>query len=60
MSEPTDYLNHRAECLVRLGEVLRLAGKAEEAAGAAGRALELYERKGNEVMAARARAELPG
>jgi len=58
LGEATDYLTQRAESLMRLSEVLRRAGKAEEAAEAMARALELYERKGNEVMAARVRAEL--
>jgi hypothetical protein len=41
-----------------LRHVLRMAGKTEEAAGALGRALELYEAKGNVVMADRVRREL--
>ena len=38
-----------------LGEVLLLAGRAEEAAEALAQALARYERKGNVVMAARTR-----
>jgi class 3 adenylate cyclase/tetratricopeptide (TPR) repeat protein len=58
LSEPTDYINHRAELLMRLGQVLRADGRTEESADAVARALELYERKGNQVSAARARREL--
>jgi hypothetical protein len=39
-------------------EVLLLAGRAEEAVGALETALERYERKGNLVLAQRARARL--
>jgi hypothetical protein len=41
---------------VDLAEVLRLAGRAEEASAALERAVELYERKGNSVSAGKARA----
>jgi len=41
-----------------LVEVLRLAGRADEAGGALGEALARYEQKGNEVMTGRARALL--
>src|SRR5206468_2304300 len=41
-----------------LAEVLRLAGRTQEAADAARSALSLYEQKGNVVMAGRARAVL--
>jgi class 3 adenylate cyclase/tetratricopeptide (TPR) repeat protein len=54
----TDYLNVRGRTLCDLGEVLRLAGKAAEAADALDQAQAVYERKGNVVMAARARARL--
>ena len=46
----------RGDALLDLAEVLRLGGRAAEADGAARRALELYERKGNRVSAARARS----
>jgi predicted ATPase/class 3 adenylate cyclase len=58
LGEPTDYISFRADQWMRLGEVLRLAGKLEEAAEAVRRALALYERKGNLVSAERARREL--
>ena len=41
-----------------LGEVLSLAGKPDEAAAALEQALGRYERKGNLVMAGRARARI--
>jgi tetratricopeptide (TPR) repeat protein len=54
----TDDLNDHAKALADLAEVLELAGRREEAAAALGQALELYERKGNLVMAERTRARL--
>jgi tetratricopeptide (TPR) repeat protein len=44
---PTDAVLARADALLALAEVLRLAGKDDEAAKALSDALELYERKGN-------------
>jgi class 3 adenylate cyclase/tetratricopeptide (TPR) repeat protein len=58
LGEGTDYVSMRGDLWVRLGEVLKLAGRTDEAADAVARALGLYERKGNEVAAARARREL--
>ena len=58
LADPTDYINHEAECRMRLAEVLRAAGRPADAAGEVTRALELFERKGNLVMAERARARL--
>jgi DNA-binding SARP family transcriptional activator len=55
ISEPTDYLDLRATWLMDLAEVLTLGGRPQEARGPLGRALDLYERKGNLVMASRAR-----
>jgi hypothetical protein len=52
----TDLLNFHAGALIDLAEVLRGAGRIDQAAGAAEEALGLYERKGNFVSAARARA----
>jgi tetratricopeptide (TPR) repeat protein len=54
--EPTDLLTDRGNALLDLAEVLRLGGHAAEAEAAARRGLELYERKGNLVSAARARS----
>lgn len=52
----TDALIDQGEALLDLAEVLRAAGRVDEAAQAARKALELYERKENVVEAARARA----
>jgi len=51
-AEETDQIDIQAEVRADLGEVLRSAGRHEEAARQFERALQLYERKGN-VMAAR-------
>jgi len=59
MAEQTDMLNMRATALVDLAEVLRLDGRAAEAAPLASEAIALYERKGNLVAAAQA-SELLG
>jgi tetratricopeptide (TPR) repeat protein len=56
--EATDGLNRRAAVHGDLGEVLLLAGRAAEASDAFERAIELFERKGNTVGAARIRARL--
>jgi Flp pilus assembly protein TadD len=55
LSEPTDYLDLRATWLMDLAEVLMLSGRPQDARDPLGRALDLYERKGNLVMASRAR-----
>jgi hypothetical protein len=51
----TDCLNVHGGVLLDLAEVLGLAGQPEEAAAAADQARALFERKGNQVDAARAR-----
>ena len=56
--EPTDFLVNRAESHTSLAEVLRLAGRPKEAAAALDEALDLYQRKGDVVSAARTRALL--
>jgi len=56
--DPTQHLDFRAGALVDLGTVLELVGKTEDARAALERALDLYERKGNVVMAMRTRATL--
>jgi class 3 adenylate cyclase/tetratricopeptide (TPR) repeat protein len=58
MAERTDWLNLRGETLMNLAEVLRLAGRADEATSAARGAAEKYEQKGNVVAVGRARALL--
>jgi class 3 adenylate cyclase/tetratricopeptide (TPR) repeat protein len=54
----TDYITTRADCFADLGEVLRLAGKKEDASASFEQALALYEQKGNVVMVEHARARL--
>ena len=58
MVDRTDQWNERANARMTLAEVCRLAGRLDEAADAAAKAQEYYERKGNCVMAERARALL--
>ena len=55
MAEPTDGLNLRAGVLLDQADVLGACGRDDDAARSAAAALELYERKGNLVMAERAR-----
>jgi class 3 adenylate cyclase/tetratricopeptide (TPR) repeat protein len=54
----TDYLHSHGDALLDLGEVLALGGDSEGAAAAIGAGLDLYERKGDTVMAERARSRL--
>jgi tetratricopeptide (TPR) repeat protein len=54
----SDYLNWRALWYMDLGEVLALAELPERAADTLRRALDLYEQKGNLVMAGRAQTTL--
>jgi tetratricopeptide (TPR) repeat protein len=54
----TDFLRHHGHALLDLGEVLRLAARQDEAEAATRGALELYEQKGDRVMAGRARSRL--
>jgi hypothetical protein len=58
ISEATDFLNTRADALVDLAHVHRRAGRLDEARTAAAKGLALYEEKGNQVAAERARADL--
>jgi class 3 adenylate cyclase len=55
-AEQSDFLNAHADALMDLAAVLQLAGRSDGAADALSRAQALYERKGNIVMAERARA----
>ena len=55
LADATDDLNRRAKTQRDLGDVLRLAGNQRDAASAFGRALDLYEQKGNLAGAARVR-----
>ena len=53
-----DPIDDQASALLNLAEVLRVVGKHQEAALTGAEALSLYERKGNAVSAAAARAFL--
>lgn len=54
----TDQIESRAEAHAGLAEVFRLAERREEAANELEKARDLYEAKGNQLMAKRARLEL--
>jgi len=56
----TDFVPFRADVLVDRADVMRLAGRPDEAAAAAREALDLYEIKGDVVSAARIRAQMAG
>jgi tetratricopeptide (TPR) repeat protein len=58
IGETTEALNAVADAYADLGEVLTLAGRADEAAATFAEALARYERKENTVMAERVRARL--
>jgi tetratricopeptide (TPR) repeat protein len=55
--ERTDLLNVHAEALVQLAVVLRLQRRFDEAGAVNAHAVELFERKGNVVSAARVRSK---
>jgi tetratricopeptide (TPR) repeat protein len=50
-----DYIDMHARALADLGEVLRLAGRAQESLVELERAVRLFEQKGNLVLAAKTR-----
>jgi len=56
--EGTDNLSGSGDMRADLAEVLRLAGKPEEAAAELAIAIERFDRKGNLVLAERARDRL--
>ena len=58
IAERTDALNFQGDAFCDLAEVLRLAGRAEEATSALEQALERYERKKNSAMVAQVRPKL--
>jgi len=58
LAEQTDMLITHGLVLMDLAEVLRLAGRREEAARAVDEAVRVFERKGNVVSAAKARTLL--
>jgi class 3 adenylate cyclase/tetratricopeptide (TPR) repeat protein len=55
LATPTDYLDLRADASAALGEVLRRAGRPQEAAAAYDEAIRLCDRKGSIVVAERLR-----
>jgi tetratricopeptide (TPR) repeat protein len=55
IAEATDWLNLRGDAQMALADVLRLAGRADDATEAARLALDRYEQKGNVVGAGWAR-----
>jgi hypothetical protein len=57
-AEQTDDLNRRARVLDALAEILERARREAESISPLRRALELYERKGNVVSAAKLRTAL--
>ena len=57
-AEESDFLHSRGDALIDLAEVLRLAGRHEEAADALERAIVPYEEKGNVLAVAKTRALL--
>jgi hypothetical protein len=58
IADSTDDINMRADTLLDLSEVSRVARRVGEAADAARHALDLYQRKGNRVSIAAAEAKL--
>jgi tetratricopeptide (TPR) repeat protein len=56
--EGSDGLDTRGDVLVNRAEVLRIAGRIDDAKADMRKALALYEQKGNVVSAGRARAAL--
>ena len=58
MAGEADFLDLQAGALLSLAEVLRLAGRGDEAAAAAERARATHERKGNLVAARQAQEVL--
>ncbi len=62
LARPTDFLDLHANALMDLAEVTRLANRPDEYAASLRQAIGLFERKGNTVMASRAKTllEEPG
>jgi len=58
IADQTDFSTEAAEVMASLGEVLAVSGRPEDAVPPLGRALEMYEAKGNLVMAERIREKL--
>jgi predicted ATPase/class 3 adenylate cyclase len=58
LAERTDFLNHRADALMDLAQVLQAGRRVDESAQATVQALALFEEKGNVAGAAKARGSL--
>ena len=58
LAERTDLVNHRGNALTDLAMVLRQVRREDDARGAFGEALRLYEQKGNAVGAERVQSHL--
>jgi hypothetical protein len=58
LSKASDEISMRGDALVDLAVVLERAGRTKDATEALRDAVALYERKGNAVSAARARATI--
>ena len=58
ISERTDALTYQGDAVCDLAEVLRAAGRGDEATSALGQALERYGRKKNLALARQVRARL--
>jgi class 3 adenylate cyclase/predicted ATPase len=58
LGEPTDMLDMKADTMLDLGRVLELSGRRDDASAALRRAIELFEQKGNVLMAGRTQAWL--
>ena len=59
-AQTTDFINHRADALLDLAQVLRASLRVDGAVAAAREALHLYELKGNRVSASATRSWLAG
>jgi tetratricopeptide (TPR) repeat protein len=57
-ADNSDFLDSHADALMVLAEVRARAGRTKDAIADAGRALELYEQKGNVISAERSRSRL--
>ena len=58
LADETDFVELQGDCLVALADVLKAVGRNDDAGPALERAIRLYERKGNVVLAARTRSRL--
>jgi predicted ATPase/class 3 adenylate cyclase len=58
LAQTTDFLNHRADALLDLSQVLKASARVDEANASASEALRLYRSKGNVVSAAAAQSWL--